>query len=155
MAALTLMKRRPLEILSVEDNPADIYLIKQFLCGTETPCELNFVSNGEEAVEYLFQLGRYTEAKRPDLILLDLNLPGLDGKEVLKLIKADPSLRIIPTLILSSSKADIDIQSTYKEAANCYYVKPSDLSKFVEVMDVIRTAWIQSARLPHESYAVA
>lgn len=153
MSALNLIKSRPLEILSVEDNPADIYLIRQFLCGTETPCHLTFVNDGEAAMNYLFQRGEFFEAKRPDLILLDLNLPRMDGKEVLRTIKADPGLQIIPTLILTSSKADLDIQATYREAANCYYVKPSDLTKFVEVMGVIRVAWIQSARLPLEHSA--
>ncbi len=150
---LTLLKRRPLEILSVEDNPADVYLIKQFLCGTEANCNLTFVNDGEQALDYLYQRGKYVGARRPDLILLDLNLPRLDGKEVLKQIKADADLQIIPTLILTSSKAEVDIQATYKDAANCYYVKPADLAKFVEVMGVIRVAWIQSARFPADDMA--
>jgi two-component system, chemotaxis family, response regulator Rcp1 len=144
---------RPLEILSVEDNPADVFLIKKFLGCAEPSCTITFVPDGEQALDYLFRRGRYSDAKRPDLILLDLNLPRKDGREVLKEIKADPELHIIPILILTSSGSEEDIRATYEGCANCYYVKPSDLAHFIEVMNIIQQAWIQSARLPERNAA--
>ena len=125
---------RPIEVLLVEDNPADVRLTQEAFREGRVANHLNVVSDGVEALEFLHQTGDYTNAPRPDLILLDLNLPRKNGREVLEEIKADPSLRRIPVMILSTSKADWDLRHAYNLHANCYIEKPVDVEQFLSVV---------------------
>ena len=121
---------RPIEILLVEDNPGDVRLTKEALKDAKVINNLHVAGDGIEALDFLKRQGKYPGAIRPDLILLDLNLPRKDGREVLGEIKADPGLRQIPVVILTTSKAEEDILKTYDLHANCYITKPVDLEKF-------------------------
>jgi CheY-like chemotaxis protein len=139
---------RAVEILLVEDNPADVRLTKEALKESKIRNSLNVVENGVEAMAYLRQEGRYANAVRPDLILLDLNLPLKDGREVLADIKADKDLKIIPIVILTTSKAEQDIIRTYNLHANCYVTKPVDLEQFMTVVRAIEDFWLTIIKLP-------
>jgi CheY-like chemotaxis protein len=139
---------RAVEILLVEDNPADVRLTKEALKESKIRNSLNVVENGVEAMAYLRQEGRYANAVRPDLILLDLNLPLKDGREVLADIKADKDLKIIPIVILTTSKAEQDIIRTYNLHANCYVTKPVDLEQFMTVVRAIEDFWLTIVKLP-------
>src|ERR1700730_9016946 len=125
---------RPIEVLLVEDNPADVRLTQEAFREGRVANHLNVVSDGVEALEFLHRTGDYTSAPRPDLILLDLNLPRKNGREVLEEIKADPSLRRIPVMILSTSAADWDLHHAYNLHANCYIEKPVDVEQFLSVV---------------------
>src|SRR5260370_14361064 len=114
---------RPIEVLLVEDNPGDVRLTREAFNEAHVTNHLNVVMDGLEAMDFLERRGRYSEAPRPDLILLDLNLPGKNGREVLETIKSDPRLRRIPVMILTSSKADQDLHRAYELHANCYIPK--------------------------------
>lgn len=140
--------RRNLELLLVEDNPAEILLMEEILTEAKVALELRVVSDGIVAIEYLRQEGRYAETSRPDLIVLDLNLPGLDGRQVLRDIKNDPDLRGIPVIILSTSQSEEDIAECYRLQANCYIVKPVSLEEFIEVIRSIESFWFNTAKLP-------
>lgn len=137
-----------LNVLVVEDSPADIYLIRRSLSMGEIPKYLSVVTDGEEALEFLTRSGRYNDAPRPDLILLDLNLPKMDGREVLEKIKADPDLRRIPVLVLSTSRSDRDVSGAYEHHANCYLAKPSELDEYLDVVRAIETYWLSCVALP-------
>jgi CheY-like chemotaxis protein len=139
---------RAVEILLVEDNPADVRLTKEALKESKIRNRLNVVENGVEAMAYLRQEGKYARAVRPDLILLDLNLPLKDGREVLADIKADKDLKIIPIVILTTSKAEQDIVRTYNLHANCYVTKPVDLEQFMTVVRAIEDFWLTIVKLP-------
>jgi chemotaxis family two-component system response regulator Rcp1 len=139
---------RPAEILVVEDNPGDVRLMREALRESKIINQLRAVSDGQEAMAFLRKQGRYANAIRPDLILLDLNLPGKDGREVLSEIKADLDLRRIPVVIVTSSKAEEDILRSYNHHANCYITKPLDLEKFIEVIRAIQDFWISIVKLP-------
>ena len=139
---------QPAEILVVEDNPGDVRLMREALRESKIINQLRAVSDGQEALAFLRKQGRYAHAIRPDLILLDLNLPGKDGREVLSEIKADPDLRRIPVVIVTSSKTEEDIVRSYNHHANCYITKPLDLEKFVEVVQAIQNFWISIVKLP-------
>jgi len=139
---------RPIEILLVEDNPADVRLTVEILKETKVRNTLTVASDGNEALDLLRRTGKYTRAKRPDLILLDLNLPKKDGRQVLAEIKADPDLRPIPVVILTSSKAAEDIAKSYSLYANCYVTKPVDLEQFVKVVKSIEDFWLTIVKLP-------
>jgi CheY-like chemotaxis protein len=141
-------KERPIEILLVEDNPSDVSLTEEALLEGKVLNNLNAVEDGVEALEYLRREGRYTHAPRPDLILLDLNLPRMDGREVLGEIKADKSLRRIPVVILTTSEAEEDIIKTYNLQANCYVTKPIDLDQFVKVVKSVEEFWLSVVKLP-------
>src|SRR5205807_1904068 len=117
-------KSAVVRILVVEDNPADLYLIRASLSLGEIPKQLSVVTDGEKALEFLSRSGEFTDAPKPDLILLDLNLPKVDGREVLDRIKADPEWRHIPVIVLSTSDADRDVSGAYEHHANCYLTKP-------------------------------
>jgi two-component system, chemotaxis family, response regulator Rcp1 len=139
---------RPVKILLVEDNPADVRLTKEALTEGKIRNELDVVDNGEMALGYLRRKGNYASAPRPDLILLDLNLPRKNGHEVLAEIKEDSQLKRIPVVILTTSSAEKDVLSTYNLHANCYITKPVDLNQFMEVVKTIEDFWLTIVRLP-------
>ena len=139
---------RPVEILLVEDNPGDVRLTQEAFREAKLWNRLQVVDNGMNALAYLRQEGQFSSAKRPDLVLLDLNLPGMDGKKVLTEIKSDNDLKKIPVLILTSSDAEEDINKTYECYANCYLQKPSDLDQFINIIKIIKDFWFSIAKLP-------
>jgi chemotaxis family two-component system response regulator Rcp1 len=141
-------RMQPVEILLVEDNPGDVRLTIEALRDGKVRNHLNVVTDGVEALLYLRRQGRYAAAARPDLILLDLNLPRKDGREVLAEIKADPHLRSIPVVILTTSQADQDILKSYELNANCYITKPVDLDQFISVVRSIEDFWFTVVTLP-------
>jgi CheY-like chemotaxis protein len=141
---------KPVEILMVEDNPGDVRLTVEALKETKLNNNLTVVKNGVEALAYLRQEGDYSDAPRPDLILLDLNLPKKDGREVLTEIKADEDLGRIPVVILTTSQAEEDILKTYDLHANCYVTKPVDLEQFTQVVQSIEFFWLTIVKLPVE-----
>lgn len=143
-----LNQERPIEILLVEDNPGDVRLTQEVFKEGKVRNQLNVAWNGEEALAYLRRQGRFAGAPRPDVILLDLNLPRKGGKEVLAEIKVDPKLRCIPVVILTTSQADQDIAESYDQHANCYIVKPVDLDHFINVVRTIEGFWLQIVKLP-------
>jgi CheY-like chemotaxis protein len=138
----------PVEILLVEDNPGDIDLILDFLGDARVRNRVSVCRDGDEAMAYLRREGRFVGATRPDLILLDLNLPKKDGREVLQDVKADVRLRTIPVVVLTSSSADRDVERAYNLQANCYITKPVDLGQFGSVLRSIDDFWLSVARLP-------
>jgi chemotaxis family two-component system response regulator Rcp1 len=139
---------RPVDILLVEDNPGDVRLIREALHNGKLLNQVSTVSDGQQALAFLRKQGSYAQASRPDLILLDLNLPRKDGHEVLAEIKADPDLRSIPVVIVTSSQAEEDILKSYNTHANCYVTKPVDLEKFVAVVRAIEDFWVSIVKLP-------
>ncbi|HBA59538.1 MAG TPA: response regulator [Elusimicrobia bacterium] len=138
----------PIEILLVEDNPADVRLTTEMLKEEKAYNNLHVVHDGVEAMAFLRKEGKYAKAVRPDLILLDLNLPKKDGREVLKEIKEDEDLKIIPVVVLTVSKAEEDILKSYKLHANCYITKPVDLQQFIKVAKSIQDFWLAMVKLP-------
>ncbi|HUE77100.1 MAG TPA: response regulator [Longimicrobiales bacterium] len=140
----------PAEILLVEDNPADVRLTREALREAKVRSNLHVASDGVEALALLRKEGAYADAPRPDLILLDLNLPKKDGREVLKEIKGDRSLRSIPVVILTSSQAERDIVRAYELHANCYVTKPVELAQFIHVVQSIESFWFSIVKLPTE-----
>ncbi|HWV59004.1 MAG TPA: response regulator [Longimicrobiales bacterium] len=136
------------EILLVEDNPGDVRLTREALREGKVRNNLNVVPDGEKALAYLRREGPYADAVRPDLILLDLNLPRMSGREVLEAIKAEPRFRSIPVVILTSSEAEQDIVRAYQLNANCYVTKPVDLDQFISVVKSIEDFWLTIVRLP-------
>ena len=146
MSAAQLVK--PIEILLVEDNPGDVDLTREALANSKLYNQLSVVGNGEQAMAFLRHKGKYTNASRPDLVLLDLNLPRMDGREVLKEIKSDDDLKRIPVVVLTSSKAEEDILKVYNLHANCYITKPMDLGQFLKVVHVIEDFWFTIVKLP-------
>ncbi len=139
---------RPVEILLVEDNPGDVRLTTEGLREGKIQNNLSVVGDGIDAIAFLRREGKFAAAPRPDLILLDLNLPRKDGREVLIEIKADEDLRSIPVVVLTTSSAEQDIISTYNLAANCYVTKPLDFEAFVGVVKSIEEFWFSIVRLP-------
>jgi two-component system, chemotaxis family, response regulator Rcp1 len=138
----------PVEILLVEDNPGDVDLTREALGECKIRNELQVVNNGEEAMDYLRHLGKYADAVKPDLILLDLNLPKKDGREVLAEIKSDENLKRIPVVILTTSKSEEDILKTYNLHANCFITKPIDFAQFIKVVKSIEDFWLTIVKLP-------
>ena len=141
-------ENRPVEILLVEDNPGDERLTREALKEGKVYSNLHWVKDGVEAIEFLRRSGRYKDVPRPDIILLDLNLPKKDGREVLAEIKEDSHLRRIPVVVLTTSKAEEDILRTYDLHANCYITKPVDLEQFISVVRSIDDFWLSVVRLP-------
>ncbi|MFM1768623.1 MAG: hypothetical protein RJA22_1152 [Verrucomicrobiota bacterium] len=140
----------PIEILLVEDNAGDARLAREALRDAKVRNHLSWVSDGAEALAFLRREGKYSQAPRPDLILLDLNLPRKDGREVLTEIKADERLRRIPVVVLTTSRAEEDILRAYQLSANCYISKPVDLDQFMKVVRNIEDFWLTLVRLPAE-----
>ncbi len=141
---------RPAEFLLVEDNPGDVRLTKEALRESKLSNNLNVVNDGYEALAYLRREGKYSNAPRPDIILLDLNLPKKDGREVLAEIKTDPLFKLIPVVVVTSSEAEIDIVKTYDLHVNCYITKPVNLPQFVKVVHSIGAFLLTIVRLPSE-----
>lgn len=142
------VNKQPLEILLVEDNPGDIRLIKEILKETKIQNNIQVAMDGEAALKLLFNLDSLNTAPRPDLILLDLNLPKIDGRELLSEIKDSDDLKSIPVVILTTSTAEEDIIETYKNHANSYITKPVDLDHFIRVVESIKDFWLSIVKLP-------
>ena len=143
-----LNENRPVEILLVEDNPGDERLTREALKEGKVYSNLHWVKDGVEAMEFLRREGKFQDAPRPDIILLDLNLPKKDGREVLQDIKNDEVLKRIPVVVLTTSKAEEDVLRTYNLHANCYVTKPVDLEKFIVVVKSIDVFWLTVVTLP-------
>jgi len=141
---------KPIEILLVEDNLADVRLTQEALKEEKLHTCLSVVNDGVEALAFLRREGKYANAMRPDLILLDLNLPRKDGREVLKEIKNDPELKAIPVVVLTISEAEKDILASYNLHANCYITKPLDLNQFSTVVKSIQDFWLTIVKLPSQ-----
>lgn len=140
------------EILMVEDDPADVELTREAFKDSKIHLQFNVVDDGAKAMDYLRRKEGYASAARPDLILLDLNLPKLDGREVLAEIKKDPELKVIPVVILTTSSADADVFKSYGLGANCYITKPIGLVQFLQVVRSIEEFWLTMVRLPPGHY---
>ena len=138
----------PIEILLVEDNPGDVRLTREALKDTKVLNQLHVAADGVEAMAFLRREDPHAGAPRPDLVLLDLNLPRKDGREVLEEIKEDPELRNIPVVILTTSQAEQDVLQSYQLRANAYVTKPVDLERFLEVVKSIESFWLEIVRLP-------
>ncbi|HEX8274217.1 MAG TPA: response regulator [Longimicrobiaceae bacterium] len=141
---------RPVEVLLVEDNPGDVRLTREALKEGKIRNNLHVARDGVEALAFLRREGGHADAPRPDVILLDLNLPRKDGREVLGEVKGDPALRQIPVVILTSSQAEEDICRAYDLHANCYISKPVDLDQFIRVVKSIEDFWFTVVKLPPE-----
>ena len=139
-----------IEVLLVEDSPGDVRLTREAFKDAKVLINLHVASDGEEAMAFLTHKGKHANAPRPDLILLDLNLPKKDGREVLEEIKEDPALKIIPVVILTTSASEADILKTYQLHANCYIAKPVDLDGFLKVVKSIDSFWLSVVKLPRE-----
>jgi two-component system, chemotaxis family, response regulator Rcp1 len=141
---------KPVDILLVEDNPGDVRLTQEALKEGKVRNNLSVVPDGVEAMAYLRRQGKYSDAVRPDLVLLDLNLPKKDGREVLAEVKGDEHLRRIPVVVLTTSDSEKDILRSYNLHANCYITKPVDLEKFITVVKSIEDFWLTIVKLPPE-----
>ena len=141
---------KPIEILLIEDNAGDARLAKEALRDAKVRNNLNWVPDGVEALAFLRREGKFDKAPRPDLILLDLNLPRKDGREVLSEIKADEKIKRIPVVILTTSQAEEDILKAYHLNANCYISKPVDLDQFIKVVKTIEDFWLTIVKVPTE-----
>jgi len=139
-----------IEILLIEDSPSDATLTMQSLQQAKITNTLHWVETGEAAMDFLYQRGEYVNAPRPDLILLDLNLPGMDGREILAEVKADPNLRRIPVVVLTTSSDEADVLRSYDLNANCYVTKPFDVQRFIQVIQLISDFWLTAVNLPPE-----
>ena len=139
---------RPIEILLVEDNPGDVRLTIEGLKDSKVRNKLHVARDGVEAMEFLHREGPYSGASRPDVILLDLNLPRMDGREVLAAIKSDAKLKTIPVVVLTTSRAEQDVLRSYELQANCYITKPVDLEQFITVVRSIEDFWFTIVTLP-------
>ena len=139
---------RPIEILLIEDSPSDTELTVEALREAKMRNHLSIVEDGVQAIEFLRRKGKFAQSPRPDLILLDLNLPRKDGREVLAEIKADDDLKTIPTVVLTTSRAEQDVLQSYKLNANCYITKPVDFEQFLEVIRSIESFWLYVVTLP-------
>ncbi len=141
----------PIEILLVEDSPGDVRLTLEAFKDAKVHVNLNVASDGAHAMAFLGRQGKHANAPRPDLILLDLNLPKKDGREVLKEIKDSPTLKSIPVVILTTSASEVDVLSSYALHANCYITKPVDINGFLKVVKSIDSFWLSVVRLPREA----
>lgn len=139
---------RPFPILLVEDSPADVLMTRTALVHAQLPVDLHVVEDGVDALAFLRRQDRFAAAPRPGLILLDLNLPRMDGREVLEEIKADTTLRLIPLVILTTSEAEEDVLRAYGSHANCYVSKPLEFNQFAQVIHSIKRFWFDIATLP-------
>lgn len=144
--------RRAIEILLVEDNPGDVHLILEALKDARIDNEVHIVADGEAALRYLRRQGEFTEASRPHLILLDLNLPRKDGHEVLAELRNDPPIRSIPVVVLTSSERSTDIVTSYELHANCYVTKPTGVDDFLDVVRSISDFWFDIVALPASAH---
>jgi CheY-like chemotaxis protein len=141
---------RPLEVLLIEDSPGDVRLTKEAFRDANISIHLHVASDGMEGMNFLKHEGTHVHAPRPDLILLDLNLPKMDGREVLAHIKEDDGLRTIPTVVLTTSESEVDILRSYQLRANCYLCKPVQLEAFESLVKSIRDFWLTKVKLPQQ-----
>lgn len=139
---------QPIEVLLVEDDPGDVLLIREAFEFNKVHNNLNVVSDGEQALAYLRREGEHAGSNRPDLVLLDLNLPRKDGREVLAEVKQDPALRTIPIVVLTTSEAEEDVLKSYQLHANAYVTKPVDFERFVSIVRQIDDFFVSVVRLP-------
>jgi two-component system, chemotaxis family, response regulator Rcp1 len=142
------MEGKPIQILMVEDNEGDVFLTTEAFKAAKVVNNLHVVRDGVEAMDFLHRRDKYAGAPRPDLLLLDLNLPRRDGREVLKDMKADPELKTIPVVVLTSSRAEEDVARAYDLQANCYIVKPVDFQNLMRIVGAIESFWLTVVRLP-------
>ncbi|PZV19249.1 MAG: response regulator [Leptolyngbya sp.] len=147
---MALQPLNSIEILLIEDSPSDATLTMQSLQQAKITNTLHWVEEGEAAMDFLYQREEYANAPRPDLILLDLNLPGMDGREILAEVKADPNLRRIPVVVLTTSSDEADVLRSYDLHANCYVTKPFDVQQFIQVIQLISDFWLTAVKLPLE-----
>jgi CheY-like chemotaxis protein len=143
---------KPIVILLVEDSPGDVRLTQEVLKEAKVRNQLHVVNDGVEALNFLRRAGKYADSPRPDLILLDLNLPKKDGREVLGEIKSDENLRRIPVVVLTISKSEEDVLKSYDLHANCYITKPVDLDQFLRVIKSIEDFWLTIVKLPENGF---
>lgn len=148
MALAPMRQGRPVEVLLVEDNPGDVRLTREAFKDGRVLVNITVAADGVEALEVLRHEGKFTEAAKPDLIVLDLNLPRKSGREVLEEIKADDELKRIPVIVMTTSKAEQDIHRAYNLNANCYVTKPVDLDEFLNVVRSIEDFWLTIVTLP-------
>jgi two-component system, chemotaxis family, response regulator Rcp1 len=141
----------PMEVLLVEDSPGDVRLTREALREANRAVHLHVACDGVEAMAFLKRAGVHAKAPRPDLVLLDLNLPRMDGREVLSTMKADQSLKTIPIIILTTSEAEVDIVKSYQLQANCYLSKPVQLEAFESLVKSINDFWLTRVKLPRQS----
>jgi chemotaxis family two-component system response regulator Rcp1 len=139
----------PVDVLLIEDNPGDVRLTKEALKDAKLKIHMHVVGDGMEAMAFLRKQGKYASSPRPDLVLLDLNLPKKDGRQVLAEIKDDTDLKRIPVVIITSSKAEEDVLKSYNLHANCYVTKPLDLDQFITVVQSIEQFWLTIVKLPN------
>jgi two-component system, chemotaxis family, response regulator Rcp1 len=142
---------QPIQILLVEDQPADVRLTKEILADGKVANEVHVVSDGEQAMAFLRREADFANTPRPDLVLLDLNLPRMDGREVLAEIKSDPALMAVPVIVLTTSSAERDVLDAYKHRANAYVTKPIDLDEFVSAVASIEQFWLTFVELPEHA----
>ena len=147
----SLRSHASINVLMVEDDPDDVYLTQEALRESRLRMNLDVVRDGVEAIQYLRHEGAYAGSQRPSLILLDLNLPRMDGREVLVAIKEDPALADIPVVVLTTSKSEEDIKGSYRRHANCYVSKPTDIEHFRSVVATIENFWFTVVHLPNDS----
>lgn len=147
---MTTSSGRAIEILLVEDNHGDVRLTIEGLNEAKVRNNLHVARDGVEALEFLRREGQFGQVVRPDLILLDLNLPRMDGRQVLAEVKSDPDLKAIPVVVLTTSSAEVDILHSYQLQANCYITKPVDLEQFIKVVRSIEDFWLTIVRLPNQ-----
>jgi chemotaxis family two-component system response regulator Rcp1 len=143
----------PAEILLVEDSPSDIRLTQKVMADARIANNLHVARDGADALAFLRREGPHADAVRPDLVLLDLNLPRVDGRDVLRAIKSDAALRHIPVIVLTTSREEGDVLSSYELQANSYISKPIDLNEFIDVVRSIEGYWLSIVRLPHRAAA--
>ncbi len=139
----------PVEILLVDDDAGDVEMTRESLKNSKLHVHLSHVSDGQECMEYLRRTGKYEEARKPDMVLLDLNMPRKDGRQVLEEMKKDQYLKKIPTVILTTSGAEADVNQTYDLGANCYIKKPIDFEQFKKVVNEIADFWFTVVKLPN------
>ena len=142
------MKKDPVHILIVDDNTTDLVIMREAFADTQIDAVLDVAINGEEAMKYLRRVGEFAKSPRPDLIILDLNMPRKNGHEVLHEIKSDPLLLRIPVIVLTTSQAEEDVSRAYAAHANCYIRKPVDFVEFEKVMATIERFWFETVILP-------
>ena len=142
------MRKGKIDIMLVEDNPADARLTEEAMRDCAMPTNLHHVWDGEQAMGFLRRQGEFADAPRPDIVLLDLNMPKMDGRAVLAQLKGDPRLMTIPVVVLTTSEAEEDILKSYELHANCYVQKPVDLDKFISIVGLIENFWLSAVRLP-------
>lgn len=140
--------KKQIEILLVEDSQGDIELTQEAFHDAKIANRIHVAHDGDEALEFLYQRDRHAQAIRPDIILLDLNMPGKNGKEVLSIIKEDDALKEIPVIVLTSSEAEIDVAKSYQLHANAYIIKPVNLKQFLQIVEAVEMFWLSVVRLP-------